>query len=100
MSKKRRTTRKQSGLATFMIGVAILVVLSAAVFRVSALCEKSNELSETEYSLEMKIEAANLEKQELMAQEQYMHTKQYIEDVAKDRLGLVYPDEIVIRPNE
>ncbi len=100
MSKRRRTTRKQSGFATFMIGVAILVVLGAAVFRVSALCEKSNELSETEYALEMKIEAANLEKQELMAQEQYMHTKQYIEDVAKDRLGLVYPDEIVIRPNE
>ena len=26
--------------------------------------------------------------------------KQYIEDVAKDKLGLVYPDEIVIRPYE
>ena len=29
-----------------------------------------------------------------------MKTKQYIEDVAKDKLGLVYPDEIVIKPSE
>jgi len=48
----------------------------------------------------MKIQNAYLEKQDLVAREQYMQTKQYIEDVAKDKLGLVYPDEIVIRPNE
>lgn len=100
MSNKKRTTKKQSGFTTFLAGVAILAVLGGAVVRVSNLCEKSNELAETEYSLEMKIEAANQEKQELIAKEQYMHTKQYIEDVAKDKLGLVYPDEIVIKPNE
>ena len=29
-----------------------------------------------------------------------MQTKDYIEDEAKNKLGLVYPDEIVIKPNE
>jgi cell division protein DivIC len=29
-----------------------------------------------------------------------MKTDEYIEDVAKSKLGLVYPDEIVIKPAE
>lgn len=29
-----------------------------------------------------------------------MQTNEYIEDVAKDKLGLVKPDELVIRPAE
>ena len=40
-------------------------------------------------------EQANLD-----AQEKYMQTNEYIEDVAKDKLGLVKPDELVIRPAE
>lgn len=97
---KKQTTKKQSGAFSFFICVAVLVVLGVCSVHVSNLCDKSKELAETEYALEQKIENAYLEKQELIAQEQYMQTKQYIEDVAKDKLGLVYPDEIVIKPSE
>lgn len=97
-NKRRRTTKQQSSVATFFICVAVLVVLGYSAVKVSDLCEKSRELSETEYTLEKKIENAYLEKQDLVAQEKYMQTKQYIEDVAKEKLGLVYPDEIVIKP--
>lgn len=99
-NKRRKTTKKQSGLGTFAICVVVLVVLGVCSVNVSKLCDKSNELAETEYALEAKIENAYLERQDLAAKEQYMQTKQYIEDVAKDKLGLVYPDEIVIKPNE
>ena len=50
--------------------------------------------------MEQKIEAAKQENDVLLAQQQYMQTNKYIEDVAKDKLGLVYPDEIVIKPQE
>lgn len=99
-SKGKRTTKKQSKAMTFFIWVVVVVVLSVCSAKVSNLCDKSKELAETEYALEVKIQNAYLEKQELVAKEQYMQTKQYIEDVAKDKLGLVYPDEIVIKPNE
>ncbi|MBR3832720.1 MAG: septum formation initiator family protein [Lachnospiraceae bacterium] len=100
MSNRRRTTKKQSKTVSFFIWVAVLVVLGVCSVQVSNLCDKSKELAETEYALELKIQNAYLEKQDLIAQEQYMQTKQYIEDVAKDKLGLVYPDEIVIKPSE
>ena len=32
--------------------------------------------------------------------EEYMKTDEYVEDVARSQLGLVYPDEIVIKPKE
>jgi len=99
-NSRRRTTKKQSGIGTFFICVVVLVVLGVSAVKVSNLCEKSRELSETEYALEAKIENAYLEKQDLVELEKYMQTKQYIEDVAKEKLGLVYPDEIVIKPNE
>ncbi|MBE5933012.1 MAG: septum formation initiator family protein [Lachnospiraceae bacterium] len=99
-NRRRKTTKKQSSAMTFFVCVVVLVVLGVSAVKVSNLCEKSKELSETEYALEVKIQNAYLEKQDLIAQEQYMQTKQYIEDVAKDKLGLVYPDEIVIKPSE
>ena len=37
---------------------------------------------------------------ELEEKEEYMKTDEYVEDVARSQLGLVYPDEIVIKPKE
>ncbi len=99
-SRRKVSTKKQSKIASLMIVVAVVVVCVVAAFRVSDLYSKSKELADTEYALEKQIQLANLEHDNLVAQEQYMQTDKYIEDVAKDKLGLVYPDEIVIKPAE
>lgn len=99
MAKRRKkSTRKQSRLASMFIIVAVVVVCTASLFKISDLYNESRELTYTEKTLETKIEQTELDRQELEAREQYMKTKQYIEDVAKEKLGLVYPDEIVIKP--
>ena len=36
--------------------------------------------------------------EELKEYEVYVQTKQYIEEVAKQKLGLVKPDEILLKP--
>lgn len=99
-SRRKVSTKKQSKIASLMIVVAVVVVCVVSAFKVSDLYSKSKELADTEYTLEKQIELANLEHENLVAQEQYMQTDKYIEDVAKDKLGLVYPDEIVIKPAE
>ena len=100
MARRKKSTRKQSGMASFVIIIAVLVVCAVSVFKISDLYSQSRQLAVTERALEKKIEEAQLERQQMEAQEQYMHTKQYVEDVAKEKLGLVYPDEIVIRPSQ
>lgn len=98
--KRRRSTRKQSSGASFFILVAVIIVCMFTVHRASELNSKSRQLGDAEKALEKEIELAQIERENLEAQQQYMQTKKYIEDVAKDKLGLVYPDEIVIKPSE
>ncbi len=100
MARRKKSTRKQSGVASFVIVIAVVVVCMASVFKISDLYSQSRELAVTERTLEKKIEEAQLEREKMEAQEKYMQTKQYVEDVAKEKLGMVYPDEIVIRPSK
>lgn len=97
---RKKSTRRQSGITSFFIVVAVLFVCTISGFRIRELRAQGKELAYTETVLEQKIEAAKQENEVLLAQQQYMQTNKYIEDVAKDKLGLVYPDEIVIKPHE
>jgi cell division protein FtsL len=83
-----------------LILVAMIFVCVCLAKKVVSMSEESRELSRTEARLEQEIAEANVEHDNLVAQEQYMKTDEYIEDVAKSKLGLVYPDEIVIKPAE
>lgn len=99
-SRKRKSKRRQSRFASLMVIATVVTVCILTVVLVSDLKRKSRDLSQTERMLEQRIEQANATHDNLIAQEEYMKTDQYIEDMAKEKLGMVYPDEIVIRPKE
>ena len=61
---------------------------------------KKAELQVQAAEITAQIEDAQNEHKKLEEKEDYMKTKKYVEDVARNQLGLVYPDEIVIRPEE
>ncbi len=96
----RRVRRRQSRLGMLLVMVVMVVVVAASMMRTFSLNEKSRDLAITEHSLEQELAAVQQESVNLDNLEKYMLTKKYIEDEAKDKLGLVYPDEIVIKPNE
>lgn len=98
--KRVRSTRRQSRSASLLIVLAVVFVCGVSVFKISDLNSKSKELAATEESYRQQIALANEEREKLENQKQYMQTRKYIEDVAKDKLGLVYPDEIIIKPAE
>ena len=98
--RRKKSTRRQSRFTSFLIVVAVLFVCTISALRVKELRAQGKELAYTESVLEQKIEAAKQENEVLLARQQYMQTNKYIEDVAKDKLGLVYPDEIVIKPQQ
>ncbi len=98
--RRKKSTRRQSRVTSIFIVAAVLFVCTISAFKVKELRAQGRELAYAESVLEQKIEAAKQENEVLLAQQQYMQTNKYIEDVAKDKLGLVYPDEIVIKPQE
>ena len=99
-STKKSVRYRQSPVITFLVVAAVIFICVTSIVRATSLHTKSKQLAETEKTMELKVEEAKQEQENLDAQEKYMQTNEYIEDVAKDKLGLVKPDELVIRPAE
>ena len=53
-----------------------------------------------EETLQKRLEQEEQRAEQLEEQRIYVQTKQYIEKVAKEKLGLVNPDEILLKPAE
>lgn len=93
MKKKRRKN---------LAGIAIVVMLlcSVVAYKRIDLNERAAEGQKKLNDLE-KIKEAELERTDEIADyKAYVESKQYIEQEARDKLGLVYPDEIVFEAEE
>jgi cell division protein DivIC len=100
MSGEIKKRRKHSKLCTSLI-LLTLVVLGVMVFiSVLNLREQKADYALKASELQEQIATAEDEYKKLEDQEKYMSTNEYVEDVARNQLGLVYPDEIVIRPSD
>ena len=53
-----------------------------------------------EENLDAQVKAEEKRTEELKEYKIYVKTKQYAEEVAKEKLGLVNPDEILLKPTE
>lgn len=85
-----------------LLGITVVVFSLAVVVNLKAATLRDKDLD-----YQMKEENLLAEKQreedradELEEYRVYVQTKQYVEKVAKDKLGLVKPDEILIKPKE
>ena len=85
-----------------MLTVSAVIVCMAVIvnFKVSALEEKNEAYSGRLSALEQELQQEQDRAQELEENRLYVQTKQYIEEVAKEKLGLVNPDEIILKPNK
>ena len=76
----------------------VLILCVCLGIRTANLKKESEELAEKKASIEKQIEDEEQRTKELEELEKYMKTKKYMEEVAKEKLGLVYPKEILIEP--
>lgn len=80
--------------------VFVVVVFCLVLFiRTQSLKNEREELAEKRVAVEKQIEEEEQRTKDLEDLEKYMKTKKYMEEVAKEKLGLVYPDEILIEPS-
>lgn len=85
-----------------MIGITF-VVFSLAVtvtVRGSSLKDKAQAYDLREQTLQTQVKKEEDRSKNLEQYRIYVQTKQYIEDVAKQKLGLVNPDEILLKPKK
>lgn len=85
-----------------LIGITMVVLSLAVVVNIGAasLREKNLEYEAREQSLRKTLASEENRAAELEEYRIYVQTKQYIEKVAKEKLGLVNKDEILLKPGE
>ena len=91
-ARRRMLEHRLSILVISSVIVILGVTLSVASI---SLHKKNQEYKVQEEELEKQLEEENLRAEEIDELEEYVGTDEYIEDVAKEKLGLVYPNEIL-----
>ena len=92
-----RTKRRQNKLGMSLVSIVVLMLLIVVSISSMDLKKKQTVYLERQALLQEQIAQEEQRTQELSELRKYTQTKAYIEEVAKDKLGLVYSDEIVFQ---
>lgn len=98
--RNRRISHNYTWLAGLAV-VALMLVICFVVGRSSGKLEDKNNLYDKQIAeLDVQIADQNERRDELNTRSVYVTTKQFIEEFAREKLGLVYEDELIFRAND
>lgn len=98
MAKKAAYRKKrQNRFGMFLAYIVVVMLLIVVAFDSVQLKAKKDTYLQKEAALEEQIEAEQKRAQEIEEFEKYTHTKKYVEEVARDKLGMVYEGEILFK---
>lgn len=92
--------RRQNRFSMFLVSIVVVMILVAVWVRSMELQRKLDTYTVKQEQLEEKIADEEQRQQEIQEFRKYTQTKKYAEEVAKEKLGLVYEDEIIFRQEE
>ncbi len=100
--RPRRKNKDRTGNRFAIITVTAVVVSMALVVNLKVNSLKATEAQYREREAALIAQVAEQEERAETLEEYrvYVQTKQYIEKIAKEKLGLVNPDEIILKPSE
>ena len=97
---RRRITikrKKQNRLGMFLVTTVVLMLLVVVAVKSVDLREKQESYANREQELLNQIADEENRTEEIEEFKKYTKTKKYAEEIAKDKLGLVYEDEIIFK---
>ena len=98
VNQKKTYQRKKTGL--IFVAIAVMVLFCIIAYGKDSLV-KERQAKEVLYSELLEKYRTETERSDLLQERRaYMQTIRYIEEVAREKLGLVYEDEIIFRPAE
>lgn len=93
--KRRKTNHNRAGKwCISLILIAFVGVMSVHTIK---LHQRSQEYARRQAELELQLEQETARQAELEEYEAYTHSSEYVEDVAKSKLGLAYDNEIIFK---
>ena len=100
--RSRRVRRAKWANRMAIMGITLVVMCLAVAINIKGADLKQSDLDYKvrEENLDAQVKAEEKRTEELKEYKIYVKTKQYAEEVAKEKLGLVNPDEILLKPTE
>ena len=95
MRMRRKNGKRKTGLKLLLL--VLLVMCGLMTYNQGKAEEKEKELLEKKAAYETALLSEEERQRELEEEAAYRQTKSYIEQVAREKLGLVKPDEIILR---
>lgn len=95
-----RKKKKQNKGGMLVVSVVVALLFTVMYKNCSSLAEKRDELKAREAVLQEQIDEQNEYAEELVQMKKLTKTKKYAEKIAKEKLGLVYSDEIIFKPED
>lgn len=96
--RTRKRKKRRTGLYLVMLVVGIF--LSTLVVQGYNLKVNCKRLAAEQTQLEAKKKSLQKEQQDIKDKSAYMKTDKYIEEVAREKFGLVYENEIIFKPTD
>ena len=98
-AKRRRQNRvyKQNRTGMLWVSSIVVVLLLVVSVRIFGLYQKNQELKAKEAEVTAVLEEEKQRQGEIAQYEKDVTSPEYIEQLAKSKLGLLYPNEIVFK---
>ena len=89
--------KRHNRFGMFLVTTVVVMMLVVVAIKSIELQQKLETYQAKELLLHEQIEAEQERTKEIEEYEKYTQTKKYIEEVAKDKLGLVHEGEIIFK---
>lgn len=94
--KRGRRRRRRTSL--YLVMLVVGVFLATLVIQGAGLKADCQRLETEQSQLVQKKKDLQKEQEKIKDKENYMKTDEYIEDIAREKFGLVYDNEIIFKP--
>ena len=94
--KRRRRRKRRTSL--YLVMLVVGVFLATLVIQGASLRADCQRLETEQSQLVQKKKNLQKEQEKIKEKEEYMQTDEYIEDIAREKFGLVYDNEIIFKP--
>mgnify|MGYP002074722968 FL=1 len=98
MEPMRRRGRRKRRTSLYLVMLVVGIFLATLIIQGAGLQADCRRLTAEKSQLEQKKKNLEKEQQKIVEKEKYMQTDKYIEDMAREKFGLVYDNEIIFKP--
>lgn len=92
--------RNQNRFSMFLVSLVVLLIMAAAAWQSVGLQQKIDAKTREKEKLEEQIANEKERSREIEEFGKEIQTKGYIEDIAREKLGLVYEGEILFKEEQ